>query len=220
MATIQYVQGSSYSSACQMFVQCNTAAIMSGSKLIWRSGWAGGYAGRHLALIISGTTFHATYHLKDPSRFPVRLRALATALRDAGLMQLFFLSHKAGTVTIQRADRPAGNPCAGSSNGISATPSSGIKVDQVTIPDIQVADRWWRELLNGLEAALRGGIAFSKIVFRGGGDIPVPDWFRDWCKKNGVEIEICDPEDFDRRYESECIHVNDNHGEPDAHIRS
>jgi hypothetical protein len=32
----------------------------------------------------------------------------------------------------------------------------------------------------------------SDLFLPGGGDVPVPEWFKDWCKKNGIRIHIID----------------------------
>jgi hypothetical protein len=49
------------------------------------------------------------------------------------------------------------------------------------------------------EIKLRG---LNKIVFRAGG-IPLPDSFINWCKQNGVEIEILDEEEYNEKYPTE-----------------
>jgi len=51
--------------------------------------------------------FEATYQSKDPSRFPVRIRAAATAIRDAGLYGHFHITHKDGELRIQRRGKSA-----------------------------------------------------------------------------------------------------------------
>ena len=32
-----------------------------------------------------------------------------------------------------------------------------------------------------------------RIVFQGGGTIPIPDAFKEFCKKNGIEIVVLKP---------------------------
>lgn len=50
------------------------------------------------------------------------------------------------------------------------------------------------------EILLRG---INKIVFRGGGTISVPEFFINWCKQNGVMIEILEDNELDRLYPAE-----------------
>jgi hypothetical protein len=40
----------------------------------------------------------------------------------------------------------------------------------------------------------------EKVVFKGGGTIPIPDSFKEFCKKNGIKIEILDEGELDKRY--------------------
>ena len=49
----------------------------------------------------SPRTFGTDWAGADPTRFPARLRAAATALRDAGLSGRFRLTHRAGTLTLE-----------------------------------------------------------------------------------------------------------------------
>jgi hypothetical protein len=46
------------------------------------------------------------------------------------------------------------------------------------------------------EIRLRG---LNKIVFKAGG-IPIPDFFRQWCQDNNVEIEIISEDELNRQY--------------------
>jgi hypothetical protein len=47
------------------------------------------------------------------------------------------------------------------------------------------------------EIQLRG---INKIVFRGGGTISVPEFFKNWCQENSVIIEILEDDELDRLY--------------------
>jgi len=38
------------------------------------------------------------------------------------------------------------------------------------------------------------------FVFKGGGTIPIPDSFREFCLQNGIELEVLDDDEFDRKY--------------------
>jgi hypothetical protein len=40
----------------------------------------------------------------------------------------------------------------------------------------------------------------QKVIFQGGGQIQIPEEFREFCRRNGIEIEILDEEELNRRY--------------------
>jgi hypothetical protein len=56
------------------------------------------------------------------------------------------------------------------------------------------------------EIGLRG---IGKIVFQGGGNIPIPDDFREWCKQNNIKIEILDEDELNRLYPEELDMVSE-----------
>jgi hypothetical protein len=62
----------------------------------------GGYEGEIQVTIADADTFEAGQHYHDPTRFPARLRAAATALRDCGQFGSFLLTHRHSRVTIDR----------------------------------------------------------------------------------------------------------------------
>ena len=50
------------------------------------------------------------------------------------------------------------------------------------------------EYFKKLQAILKGIIAAIgpiQLFLPGGGSIPVPEWFENWCKDNQISIEIC-----------------------------
>jgi protein involved in polysaccharide export with SLBB domain len=47
-------------------------------------------------------------------------------------------------------------------------------------------DGFFKELQNEIESHLP---KIKKLVFQDGGTIPIPDWFRDWCKDSGINIK-------------------------------
>lgn len=65
----------------------------------------GGYVGSIYVRIDLGnrTEFSAEWERDDPTRFPVRIRAAATALRDAGLAGRFHITHQDGALSISPA---------------------------------------------------------------------------------------------------------------------
>lgn len=184
MAMIPYTFRGEYFAPCQNLARKHQRDLAQGRLLIWRSGQPKGYAGDHITFIQPGTHFHAAFEYTDPSRFSIKLRHMATGLRDAGLMHIYHLTHDKGTITVQRIDLPAHG---------SSTPC-------ILVPIIKTNDDWWRGLQDLLTRAMQSGIPFKKIIFRGGGKIPIPEWFKDWCKNNSIIIEILEPEEFERRF--------------------
>ena len=55
-----------------------------------------------------------------------------------------------------------------------------------------IADYFKRlcDVLSGLGKKFK----VTDLVLPGGGVIPIPEWFIDWCKKNGIRIHIVEPE--------------------------
>ena len=50
---------------------------------------------------------------------------------------------------------------------------------------INLPNDFFKELQKEIEQHLP---KIKKLVFQDGGTGPIPDWFRDWCRNNGIEI--------------------------------
>lgn len=50
-------------------------------------------------------------------------------------------------------------------------------------------DDWFRQLQDVLHD-LKKRFCGVDILFKGGGIVPIPDWFRDWCAQEGIEIIV------------------------------
>jgi hypothetical protein len=63
----------------------------------------GGYDGRVTVTIRPGdhAAFGTDWQRADPTRFPARIKAAATALRNCGRMGRFAISHSEGVLTIR-----------------------------------------------------------------------------------------------------------------------
>ena len=62
-----------------------------------------GYEGNHIVSVLEDHEhFQIDAQLKDETRFPARIRAAATALKNVGLLGDFQLVHRAGQLTIQK----------------------------------------------------------------------------------------------------------------------
>ena len=51
-------------------------------------------------------------------------------------------------------------------------------------------DDWFQQIREIL-TELKNRIGMVDVAFQGGGTIPIPDWFRNWCAQQGIEI-FCD----------------------------
>jgi 5-methylcytosine-specific restriction protein A len=71
---------------------------------------AGGYQGRVTVDISAGENeFRCDWSNSDQSRFPARIRAAATALRDAGFFGRFCITHKNGQIMISTTSEQISN---------------------------------------------------------------------------------------------------------------
>ena len=55
----------------------------------------------------------------------------------------------------------------------------------------QLIDDWFRQMQDVLRDLKKrfGGV---DVFFEGGGTVPIPDWFRDWCAQEGINITVGD----------------------------
>ena len=45
-----------------------------------------------------------------------------------------------------------------------------------------------------IESKKKRGCFPGKILLQGGGNLPIPEWFKDWCKENNIVLQILDAE--------------------------
>lgn len=57
-------------------------------------------------------------------------------------------------------------------------------------------DDYLKRLQRQLQKTIAGGLPVTDIYFPGGGTLPIPDWFRDFCAQNGIRIHIIDPNEL------------------------
>jgi hypothetical protein len=67
----------------------------------------------------------------------------------------------------------------------------------------KAVDDWFIQIASQLAVS-----GLKKIIFKGGGTVEIPDWFKDLCKQLGIEIVILEPEVFDREFPDEPIEDN------------
>ena len=66
---------------------------------------AGGYADENIKITIKNdmiNEFETDWEYQDPTRFPARIRALATALQDNRMWGTYFVSHNDGIIKIRK----------------------------------------------------------------------------------------------------------------------
>ena len=106
---IPYARRSKFLKPCNQVLTAHHETLGSGSVLNVALG-PGGYSGRLIVTIPPGvaTTFQAEWGAKDITRFPSRIKAAATALRDCGIIGSFEISHDDGALSIFRVmhERP------------------------------------------------------------------------------------------------------------------
>lgn len=98
---IAYVTRSKFLNVYSDAISAHSDTLNNGGTLEIQSG-AGGYAGR-VEVELTPTRpdgFTAFWNGADPTRFPARIRAAATALKDCGFMGRFLITHKQGTISI------------------------------------------------------------------------------------------------------------------------
>ena len=71
-----------------------------------------------------------------------------------------------------------------------------IPVIEIAPPDVAPIsasiDDYFRQLQNALRN-LVNGIPITDLVFSGGGTIPIPAWFFQWCRESGIRVHIMEP---------------------------
>lgn len=56
----------------------------------------------------------------------------------------------------------------------------------------ELMDDWFRQIRDML-IELKSRFAGLDIAFESGGTFPIPDWFKDWCRSQGIGIMLFDP---------------------------
>lgn len=100
---IPYAGRSRFLDACAAAIRKQRAELDAGRSVTVDLTRGGGYNGRLIVNIrpADRTAFATDWERPDPTRFPARLKAAATALLHCGCMGRFELSHQDGTLTIQ-----------------------------------------------------------------------------------------------------------------------
>ena len=99
---IAYSSRSQFLDACEAAIREDRGELYAGRIVLVDLG-AGGYDGRVTVTIrhTDLTAFGTDCEMADPTRFPVRIRAAATALLNCGCEGHFEISHSDGSLTIR-----------------------------------------------------------------------------------------------------------------------
>ena len=68
---------------------------------------------------------------------------------------------------------------------------ASVESDQSSIPDY-LTDGHFERIRDILKSSLG---TISDVIFRGGGTVNIPVWFREWCKTHGISIHVLDYDD-------------------------
>lgn len=79
-------------------------------------------------------------------------------------------------------------------NGTAVVVIPVIEIPPVAIQPVKISIDDYFDNLRRLLAGLMKKLKVCDLFFTGGGTIPVPPWFEQWCEENGIRIHILDPE--------------------------
>jgi hypothetical protein len=99
---IPYARRSKFLDQCEAAIREHRAELDAHHPLQVNLHHAGGYEGRVIVTIhpSNHTSFATDWEHADPTRFPARIKAGATALQNCGCKGRFELSHRDGSLTI------------------------------------------------------------------------------------------------------------------------
>ena len=100
---IPYMLRSKFIAPCEEIITAQQERLDAGQEIVVPLK-AGGYSADVVITLHSADAFkfEAEWASSDPTRFPVRVRAAATALKNCGSTGCFSISHADGTLSIQR----------------------------------------------------------------------------------------------------------------------
>lgn len=99
---IEFVTRSSFIKACEQGIRAETEALRSGQLVCITLG-SGGYDATVRIFIdhMNRDSFDTNWSSSDPTRFPARIRAAATALRNCGITGPMEIAHRNGKLIVQ-----------------------------------------------------------------------------------------------------------------------
>jgi hypothetical protein len=100
---IKYNVRSEFAKGIGQTIHQNQDGLLEGSPITLILSSRGYKGDIHIAISANDRdTFFADWEQSDPSRFPARIKAAASALRELGIFGQFKISHDTGTLTIRR----------------------------------------------------------------------------------------------------------------------
>lgn len=98
---IPYISRSKFLATCEEVITAQRDQLHSGVEVALVPG---GYSGRVSATIRleNPTKFETDWEASDPTRFPARIKAAITALRNCGCSGTFAIVHRNGGLSIKR----------------------------------------------------------------------------------------------------------------------
>jgi hypothetical protein len=106
---IPFASRSAFLAPCELAIRSGNAALVAGQTIrIDLDRVDPGYAGRIVVNIREGESQHfgAVWESTDPTRFPARIRAAATALYNCRCFGTYLITHEEGVIEI-RQDQPS-----------------------------------------------------------------------------------------------------------------
>jgi hypothetical protein len=99
---IAYSTRSRFLDGCEAAIRGHRAEL-DGSRTVYVELGEGGYEGRVVVTIRQNdrASFETDWTSSDPTRFPVRIKAAATALLNCGCEGTFEVSHEGGSLAIR-----------------------------------------------------------------------------------------------------------------------
>jgi len=100
---IPYARRSKFTEFCQENITAQREALNAGQVIAFTLK-PGGYSGKIAVTVDAGnpTHFETDWSAGDPTRFPARIKAAATALRNCGSTGRFEISHADGVLSISK----------------------------------------------------------------------------------------------------------------------
>jgi hypothetical protein len=102
---ITFATHSDFLPTLESALQVESHKLAAGSAVTVHLGKGGGYDGTVTVTLrppLTHDNFESDWDGRDPTRFPARIKAAATALRNAGWLGVFRLTHKDGELSIER----------------------------------------------------------------------------------------------------------------------
>ncbi|HXR05025.1 MAG TPA: hypothetical protein VN836_10005 [Verrucomicrobiae bacterium] len=190
---VSYYKHGGYFSRGSTFIQRNALVLSRINRtVVWNTG-AWNKSANHpfdTIEIIQGSHFHSQRnYYADERGYPFIVRGVASGLLDQNLLNIFGVEYlqKHRTLKIRNLLVDGG--------------------DTLLIPEIRTANpgKTFQPFFEGLRELLARNPKIKKLVFRGGGNVVIPEDLRWWCLGNRIEIQVLSADRFDAAYPNNPI---------------